>query len=112
MPQIWTLGHRNVQGLAFAEDGTLWAADDTRAPVAVQREDAAASAEPPSAPTPQTTTAVATAGPAAGATEAKPRSEAELQELCRALYPPLRRRLCRDLLVDRERAGYRTDIRF
>lgn len=25
VPQIWTLGHRNVQGLAFAADGTLWA---------------------------------------------------------------------------------------
>jgi glucose/arabinose dehydrogenase len=27
MPQIWTLGHRNVQGLAFAPDGTLWATE-------------------------------------------------------------------------------------
>lgn len=59
-----------------------------------------------------TTTAVATVGPAAPASSPAPRSEAELQELCRALYVPLRRRLCRDLLLDRERAGYRTDIRF
>lgn len=27
VPQIWTLGHRNVQGLAFAPDGTLWATE-------------------------------------------------------------------------------------
>ena len=27
VPQIWTLGHRNVQGLALAEDGTLWATE-------------------------------------------------------------------------------------
>jgi aldose sugar dehydrogenase len=27
VPQIWTLGHRNVQGLAFAADGTLWATE-------------------------------------------------------------------------------------
>jgi hypothetical protein len=33
-------------------------------------------------------------------------------ELARVLYPQLQRRLARDLLLDRERAGYRTDIRF
>ena len=27
VPQIWTLGHRNVQGLAFDEHGTLWATE-------------------------------------------------------------------------------------
>lgn len=27
VPQIWTIGHRNVQGLAFAPDGTLWATE-------------------------------------------------------------------------------------
>ncbi|MET0145827.1 MAG: hypothetical protein ABW328_13735 [Ilumatobacteraceae bacterium] len=55
------------------------------------------------------TTVTAAATPAAAGTG---RSEAELLELVRALYPPLQRRLCRDLLLDRERAGYRTDIRF
>jgi hypothetical protein len=40
------------------------------------------------------------------------RSDAEIEELLRTLYPPLRRRICRDLLLDRERAGYGTDIRF
>ena len=40
------------------------------------------------------------------------RSEAEVLELARVLYPQLQRRLARDLLLDRERAGYRTDIRF
>ena len=32
--------------------------------------------------------------------------------MLQALYPSLRRRLSRDLLLDRERLGYRTDIRF
>lgn len=27
LPQVWSLGHRNVQGLAFAPDGTLWATE-------------------------------------------------------------------------------------
>lgn len=27
VPQIWTLGHRNVQGLAFDAQGTLWATE-------------------------------------------------------------------------------------
>jgi hypothetical protein len=93
---------------------------DTSSPEAptVQREAAPESGPDSSAPTPTgeatatTTTATATVGPAAPATPKAPRSEAELQELCRALYVPLRRRLCRDLLLDRERAGYRTDIRF
>jgi hypothetical protein len=85
---------------------------------AVQREMAPDSSPDSAAPAPTgettatTTTATATVGPAAPATPKGPRSEAELQELCRALYVPLRRRLCRDLLLDRERAGYRTDIRF
>ena len=63
-------------------------------------------------------TTVATAEPtpapsaAPGAVGAGGRSEAELVELARVLYPQLQRRLARDLLLDRERAGYRTDIRF
>ena len=101
-------GTSTFTGFAPGDDGTLWAADDAEPVPTVQREaDTAPAGAVPAAPT---ITAVATAGPAAA--EAKPRTEAELQELCRALYPPLRRRLCRDLLVDRERAGYRTDIRF
>ena len=39
-------------------------------------------------------------------------SAAEIDQLAQALYPQLRRRLGRDLLLDRERLGYRTDIRF
>ena len=39
-------------------------------------------------------------------------SAAEIDRLAHALYPQLRRRLGRDLLLDRERLGYRTDIRF
>ena len=58
-------------------------------------------------------TATATTGPAAPTTgPAAARSDAEVEELLRTLYPPLRRRLCRDLLLDRERAGYGTDIRY
>jgi hypothetical protein len=58
-------------------------------------------------------TAEATTGPAASASSGAPeRSDAEVEELLRTLYPPLRRRLCRDLLLDRERAGYGTDIRY
>jgi hypothetical protein len=59
------------------------------------------------APSPSTTTTPATAAP-----EPHQRSDAEIQELLSALYPQLRRRLGRDLLLDRERHGYRTDIRF
>jgi hypothetical protein len=58
-------------------------------------------------------TADATSGPASTPDQGSAgRSDAEIQELLRTLYPPLRRRLCRDLLLDRERAGYATDIRF
>jgi hypothetical protein len=108
-------------GFVPAEDGTLWALDDPLAAppaplVHAQRQEAASGAEPePGTPAPETTTAVATAGPAAAATAPEagaPKSEGELQELCRALYPRLRRSLCRDLLLDRERVGYRTDIRY
>ena len=60
-----------------------------------------------------TRSASATVGPAAPAAEGpRPPSDAEVQEMLQALYPSLRRRLSRDLLLDRERLGYRTDIRF
>ena len=48
----------------------------------------------------------------AGDSRPPPRSDADLHELARALYPQLRRQLGRDLLLDRERLGYRTDIRY
>ena len=67
--------------------------------VAVQTESAAAAS-------PSTALAAATGGATPG------RSDAEIVELARVLYPQLQRRLARDLLLDRERAGYRTDIRF
>jgi hypothetical protein len=58
----------------------------------------------------------ATAAPPAGGSGPAPAgaapTEEQVQTLARALYPTLRRRLCRDLLLDRERTGYRTDIRF
>jgi hypothetical protein len=77
---------------------------------AVQRQSADSSAESTgSAPTPTTLTATA---PPAAATPAGPPSEEQVQTLVRSLYPLLHRRLCRDLLLDRERTGYRTDIRF
>ena len=58
------------------------------------------------AASPSTAVAAATGGATPG------RSDAEIVELARVLYPQLQRRLARDLLLDRERAGYRTDIRF
>jgi hypothetical protein len=111
-------------GFVALDDGRIveWAPPDGEtgeAPPSVQRADDDAPIAPPEqAPTSEpapasTTTAVATTGPAAAAASpAHGRSDAEIQELCQALYAPLRRRLCRDLLLDRERAGYRTDIRF
>lgn len=63
-------------------------------------------------PTTSQESSAATSTPAPAAPETRQRSDAEIQELLTALYPPLRRRLGRDLLLDRERHGYRTDIRF
>ena len=83
----------------------------------VQRQAEAApeaAAEP--APEPTTVTATAEAGPAApagaSAGDRKAPTEAEADEWARALYPALRRRICRDLMLDRERSGYSTDIRY
>jgi hypothetical protein len=86
-------------------------ADDTAAP-----EPAATPAAPPApTPTPTTMTATASTGPAAAATPGRaagPPTDAEIDKWTRALYPSLRRRLCQDLLLDRERSGYSTDIRY
>jgi hypothetical protein len=60
-------------------------------------------------------TATAATGPAAAATPGRaggPPTDAEIDKWTRALYPSLRRRLCQDLLLDRERSGYSTDIRY
>jgi hypothetical protein len=88
----------------------------------VQRQaDGAPEAAPPSpepTPTtaPTTVTATAETGPAAPADATaggrKAPTEAEADEWARALYPALRRRICRDLMLDRERSGYSTDIRY
>lgn len=51
-------------------------------------------------------------GPAAGDSPLATASEADVIGLMRTMYPHLRRRLTRDLLLDRERAGHRTDIRY
>jgi hypothetical protein len=90
-------------------------------PVAVQRapnDDPTSKMTPneplPDVPTETTTRAEsASIGPAAPVPEG-PRqpTDAEVQDMLQALYPSLRRRLSRDLLLDRERLGYRTDIRF
>ena len=109
-------------GFEPAADGTLWSADTAvdvggdvgGDVVAIQRAGGeAGEVAPPSGAPSAGSTVVATpsTGPAARAAGGPP-SDAEIQELCRVLYTPLRRRLCRDLLVDRERSGYRTDIRF
>jgi hypothetical protein len=78
----------------------------------VQRQTDGQPADAPTTGAP-VVTADATSGPASTPDQGSAgRSDAEIQELLRTLYPPLRRRLCRDLLLDRERAGYATDIRF
>lgn len=74
-----------------------------------------------------TVTTAPSAPPAAGSSDAaassavtvdtgerptKEPTDAEIQQLARSLYPQLRRQLGRDLLLDRERLGYRTDIRY
>ena len=80
-------------------------------PVQREPQDGGTAATPDEAPVLR---AEATSGPAAALATApsEGRSDAEVDELLRTLYPSLRRRLCRDLLLDRERAGYGTDIRF
>jgi hypothetical protein len=85
--------------------------------IAVQRapdDDPTSTVTAPDLPTETTTRAEsASVGPAAPVAEG-PRqpTDAEVQDMLQALYPSLRRRLSRDLLLDRERLGYRTDIRF
>jgi hypothetical protein len=97
------------------------AATSFELPVSLQREpldDPAVDVPRAGEMTTTTATTMATAAAPTGsaAASAAPgatgRSEAELVELARVLYPQLQRRLARDLLLDRERAGYRTDIRF
>jgi hypothetical protein len=84
-------------------------------PVQRQPTDEPAAGPDESVGTTDTTTRSETTsvGPAAPGGEGPRRpSDAEVQEMLQALYPSLRRRLSRDLLLDRERLGYRTDIRF
>jgi hypothetical protein len=84
------------------------------APDFVQRQ-ADAAPEPAPQTGPATVTATATSGPAAAAPAGRPGAaptDAEVDKWSRALYPSLRRRLCQDLLLDRERSGYSTDIRY
>jgi hypothetical protein len=84
------------------------------APDFVQRQ-ADAAAEPAPQTGSPTVTATATSGPAAAAPAGRPGAaptDAEVDKWSRALYPSLRRRLCQDLLLDRERSGYSTDIRY
>jgi hypothetical protein len=110
--------------VSFAEGG---AATGTELPAGVvQRQADDTPPEPEPAAPPTTVTATAEAGPAAATTatataagapaaaggRAKAPTGAEADEWARALYPALRRRICRDLLLDRERSGYSTDIRF
>jgi hypothetical protein len=99
-----------MDGLAGAD-----AADTITEWPPVQREaDSSAGSAPMDDAGATVRTAAATSGPAAIAEPGGEtgRSDTEIQELLRSIYPPLRRLLCRDLLLDRERAGYGTDIRF
>jgi hypothetical protein len=99
---------------ATVADGEWFASPE---PAAVQRQaDDAATAGPGAAPAPTTMTATATTGPAATTTtparSGGAPTDAEIDKWTRALYPSFRRRLCQDLLLDRERSGYSTDIRY
>ena len=87
------------------------------APAPVQRADDVSTSPPPPAPTPESGATAESTSLSGGVVihdEPTPRqpTDAEVEQLARALYPQLRRRLGRDLLLDRERLGYRTDIRF
>jgi hypothetical protein len=67
------------------------------------------------APETTTVTATATSGLAAATTPARSTTaptDADVDKWTRALYPSLHRRLRQELLLDRERLGYSTDIRY
>ena len=102
-----TLDDGSVVPLGFGAPSGSSAAPGVEA---VQRQAAESSAESTGSSTAPTT--VTATAPPASATPAGPPSEEQVQTLVRSLYPLLHRRLCRDLLLDRERTGYRTDIRF
>jgi hypothetical protein len=106
---------RSVRFPSRVEEQVWWELPGAAELDVIQRQAEAtpeATAEP--APQPTTLTATAEAGPAAPAAagERKAPTEAEADEWARALYPALRRRICRDLMLDRERSGYSTDIRY
>jgi hypothetical protein len=69
----------------------------------VQREEAGASAAP------ETTVTASSAASSPGTDEAH--SDKSMDELASRLYDRIRARLKTELLVDRERAGFLTDLR-
>lgn len=68
---------------------------------------------PPRAPSPaEVGSAVGTVGPAIGSAFGGPKAaETDMDELAGKLYDKIRTRLKSELLVDRERAGFLTDLR-
>jgi hypothetical protein len=106
----------SIRSPSRVEEQVWWELPGGADVVQRQAEDAPETAEPTPAPAPTTVTATAETGPAApaGGTGGgrKAPTEAEADEWARALYPALRRRICRDLMLDRERSGYSTDIRY
>ncbi len=119
IPQLLMQNERSVRSPSRVEEQVWWELPGAPEMDVIQRQadDAPeAAAESAPAPTPTTVTATAETGPAAPAGGAsggrKAPTEAEADEWARALYPALRRRICRDLMLDRERSGYSTDIRY
>jgi hypothetical protein len=98
--------------LVASEDvvsGDEWSAPTQSPALQRQADDASAS---PAEPAPAASTATATTAPIAGPAAIGPPSDADIDTWTRALYPSFRRRFCQDLLLDRERSGYSTDIRY
>ena len=116
IPQLLMQNERSVRSPSRVEEQVWWELPGAADVVQRQADDAPETAEAAPAPTPTTVTATAETGPAAPAGGAgggrKAPTEAEADEWARALYPALRRRICRDLMLDRERSGYSTDIRY
>jgi hypothetical protein len=87
--------------IAALENGSSAPSIQQESVVVMQRQEAAPAPAAESAPA---------AAPAAGA-EAVAQSEQHMDELAGKLYDRIRTRLRSELLVDRERAGFLTDLR-
>jgi hypothetical protein len=96
-------------GPATSAAGTAAVQRQADEPLAASDTPPAGAATPPVTTTTAATTTTATATAGAAPTAAAP---PDLDELARQLYDRIRGQLRRELLLDRERAGYLTDARF